>query len=107
MYWVSFSLFNKLKILINRLGNYIFVTNDSTSLLFNHLCVLDNSQQSKYAFVHLEGHNLKSVYPTIVKVYIFRKFFPQGFQKWHYFYSRGKSENMIANQNVKFDKKCF
>ena len=39
-------------------------------------------------------------------MYIFIKlFFFQGFQKLHYFCDRGKSENMIADQNVKFEKK--
>ena len=66
-----------------------------------------NSWQSKYAFAHLKWHNLKSIHPTIVKLSIFIKLLLQGFQKWHYFYDRGKSENMIADQNVKFDKNLF
>ena len=36
-----------------------------------------------------------------LRLYIFKKFFLQGFQKWHYFCDWGKSENMIADQNVK------
>ena len=48
---------------------------------------------------------LEKYSPTIVKLYIFIKLFLQGFQKWHYFCDRGKSENMIADQNVKFEKK--
>ena len=63
---------------------------------------------SKYAFAH--WHNLKSVHPdpTIVKVYIFRKLFLQGFQKWHYFCGRGKSENITADQTLKFClKRCI
>ena len=48
---------------------------------------------------------LKSIHPTIVKLYIFIKLFVQGFQKWHYFCDRGKSESMIADQYVKFEKK--
>ena len=31
----------------------------------------------------------------------------QGFQKWHYLCDRGKSENMITDQNVKFDENLF
>ena len=57
---------------------------------------------SKYAFVHLQRHNLKSVHPTIVKVYIFGKLFLQGIQKWLYFCGRGKSKNIMADQKLKF-----
>ena len=71
------------------------------------VCVLGNSWQGKYAFAHLKWNNLKSIHPTIVKLYIFIKLFLQGFQKWHYLCDRGKSENMIADQNVKFDKNSF
>ena len=58
----------------------------------------------------LKWHNLKSIHPNIVKLYIFIKPFLQGFQKWHYLCDRGnlgKSENMIADQNVTFDKNLF
>ena len=57
---------------------------------------------SKYAFAHLKGQNLKSVQPTIVKVYIFGKLFLQGIQKWLYFCGRGKSKNIMADQKLKF-----
>ena len=57
---------------------------------------------SKYAFAHLQWHNLKSVHPTIVKVYIFGKLFLQGIQKWLYFCGRGKSKNIMADQKLKF-----
>ena len=57
---------------------------------------------SKYTLVHLQWHNLKSVHPTIVKVYIFRKLFLQGIPKWLYFCGRSKSKNIIADQKLKF-----
>ena len=57
---------------------------------------------SEYAFVHLQWHNLKSVHPTIVKVYIFGKLFLQGIQKWLYFCGRDKSKNIMADQKLKF-----
>ena len=57
---------------------------------------------SKYAFAHLQWHNLKSVHPTIVKVYIFGKLFLQGIQKWIYFCGRGQSKNIMADQKLKF-----
>ena len=57
---------------------------------------------SEYAFAHLQWHNLKSVHPTIVKVYIFGKLFLQGIQKWLYFCGRGKSKNIMADQKLKY-----
>ena len=57
---------------------------------------------SKYVFAHLQWHDLKSVLPTIVKVYIFGKLFLQGIQKWLYFCGRGKSKNIMADQKLKF-----
>ena len=57
---------------------------------------------SKYAFAHLKWQNVKSVQPTIVKVYIFGKLFLQGIQKWLYFCGRGKSFNIMADQKLKF-----
>ena len=57
---------------------------------------------SKHVFMHLKGNNLKIVHPTIVKIYIFRKLFLQGFQKWHYLCDMGKSENIMADQTLKF-----
>ena len=57
---------------------------------------------SEYAFAHLQWHNLKSIHPTIVKVYIFGKLSLQGIQKWLYFYGRGKSKNIMTDQKLKF-----
>ena len=48
---------------------------------------------SKCASVHIKLYNLKSIHPNIGKVYIFRKLFHQGIQKWYYFCGKGKSEN--------------
>ena len=56
----------------------------------------------KYAFAHLQWHNLKSVHATIVKVYIFGKLFLQEIQKWLYICGRSKSKNIMADQKLKF-----
>ena len=57
---------------------------------------------SKYAFAHLQWHNLKSVHHTIVKVYVFGKLFLQEIQKWFYICGRGKSKNIMADQKLNF-----
>ena len=94
-----------LKLLINR-GNYIFfVTNGLAFQSFIHVYKATHGKVN--TSLHLKWHNLKSIHPTIVKLYIFIKLFLQRFQKWHYFCDRGKSENMIADQNVKFGKFIF
>ena len=54
----------------------------------------------------LTWHNLKSLYPTLVKVYIFKKLFLQGIQKLHYLYvGRDKLESVMAQQNDIFEGK--
>ena len=95
-----------LKLLINR-GNCIFFVTLANGLAFQSFMCIRQPMAKLIRLCALEMTQLEKYSSTIVKLYIFIKLFLQGFQKWHYFCDRGKSKNMIADQNVKFGKIYF